>query len=161
MKLTLLKSLTVAVWTGFLSQHCSGSRPVIKLLPVMSKHTLPYLLCTRADGLLKHFSFAASTVLSLVSENIGRTLGEEETSLPSCHLLAFAPIQSCFKAIGGDTEHPGTPPRPSPAPRHAGLWGTCSLGLVTASPWPCCVGHWACFAHTHIYITYTHYTIHK
>ena len=131
MKLTLLKSLTVAVWTGFLSRLCSGSRPVIKLLPVMSKHTLPYLLCTRADGLLKHFSFAASTVLSLVSENIGRTLGEEETSLPSCHLLAFAPIQSCFKAIGG-AEHGtsrDTPPAPAQGP---GMQG---FGELAALAW--------------------------
>lgn len=130
MKLTLLKSLTVAVWTGFLSQHCSGSRPVIKLLPVMSKHTLPYLLCTRADGLLKHFSFAASTVLSLVSENIGRTLGEEETSLPSCHLLAFAPIQSCFKAIGG-AEHGTSRDTPPPQPS-----AQACRALGNLQPWP-------------------------
>lgn len=97
LKLTLLKSLEVAVQARFLPSLCLGGWPVFNLLPLSPKYTLYYLHFDNVDGPYKHSSFVASTVLSLIA---GGTMAEGEAALSSSSVLPLAASRSYCKAAG-------------------------------------------------------------
>lgn len=110
-------------------------------MPLFSKFTLQYLLCYKWT--LKHFSFAASRVLKLVSRGHWRDVDGARELLFLLVVVAFSysccslSMQACTVWVGVFVDiQCGTS-------EHAVSWQLCSpcLGPVTTLPWFCQCRH--------------------